>query len=54
MGGANGESGARTLGDSVATGGAFAFQRQLADDMARVGQPVYLFHTDHLSKSCVM
>jgi para-nitrobenzyl esterase len=43
MGGANGESGARTLGDSVATGGAFAFQRQLADDMARVGQPVYLF-----------
>jgi para-nitrobenzyl esterase len=43
MGGANGESGARTLGDSVATGGAFAFQRQLADEMARVGQPVYLF-----------
>ena len=30
MGGANGESGARQLGDEVATGGAFGFQRQLA------------------------
>ena len=43
MGGANGESGARQLGDEVATGGAFAFQRQLADHMVRDGQKVYLF-----------
>lgn len=43
MGGANGESGARQLGDEVATGGAFGFQRQLADNMARDGQKVFMF-----------
>lgn len=43
MGAANGESGARQLGDEVATGGAFGFQLQLADNMIRDGQPVYLF-----------
>jgi para-nitrobenzyl esterase len=43
MGGANGESGARQLGDEVATGGAFGFQRQLADSMARDGQKVFMF-----------
>lgn len=43
MGAANGESGARAFGDDIATGGAFGFQRRLADDMARSGQQVYLF-----------
>ncbi|MFN9295488.1 MAG: hypothetical protein ACK6EB_46030, partial [Planctomyces sp.] len=33
IGAANGESGARQLGDEVATGGAFGFQRELADQM---------------------
>jgi para-nitrobenzyl esterase len=43
IGGANGESGARQFGDEVATGGAFGFQRQLADAMTRDGQKVYMF-----------
>jgi len=43
MGTANGESGARQLGDEVATSGAFGFQLQMAKDMVRDGQPVYLF-----------
>ncbi|MFM7740513.1 MAG: hypothetical protein ACKO9H_13990, partial [Planctomycetota bacterium] len=43
IGAANGESGARQLGDEVATGGAFGFQRELADQMVRVGQPVWMF-----------
>jgi para-nitrobenzyl esterase len=42
IGAANGESGGRQ-GDELATGGAFGFQRGLADDMARVGQPVWMF-----------
>lgn len=43
MGAANGESGASQLGDEVATSGAFGFQLQLANNMIRDGQPVYLF-----------
>ena len=43
MGAANGESGARQLGDEVATSGAFGFQLQLANNMMRDGQTVYLF-----------
>jgi para-nitrobenzyl esterase len=43
LGATNGESGAKALGDEIATGGAFGFQVQLADDMARDGQKVYLF-----------
>ena len=43
IGAANGESGARQLSDEVATGGAFGFQRQLADHMQRAGQPVWMF-----------
>jgi para-nitrobenzyl esterase len=43
IGAANGESGARQLGDEVATGGAFGFQRELADQMVRMGQPVWMF-----------
>lgn len=48
IGCANGESGARQLGDEVATGGAFAFQRGLADEMARVGQPVWMFQLTYV------
>jgi acetyl esterase/lipase len=40
IGGANGESGARQLGDQVATGGAFSFQRELVEQMHKSGQPV--------------
>jgi para-nitrobenzyl esterase len=43
MGSANGESGARQLGDEVATGGAFGFQIEQAAHMTRNGQPAYLF-----------
>jgi len=43
IGGANGESGGRRLSDEISTGGAFGFQRQLASDMARAGQQVYMF-----------
>jgi len=43
MGAANGESGARQLGDEVATSGAFGFQLQLANNMIRDGQLVHLF-----------
>lgn len=43
IGAANGESGARQLSDEVASGGGFGFQRQLADDMQRAGQPVWMF-----------
>ncbi len=43
MGAGNGESGARQLGDDIATGGAFGFQLENAAHMARAGQPVYLF-----------
>ncbi|MFN9332325.1 MAG: hypothetical protein ACK6D1_06945, partial [Planctomycetota bacterium] len=43
MGAANGESGARAFGDDIAPGGAFGFQRGLADDMVRAGQRVHLF-----------
>ena len=43
IGSANGESGARQFGDEVATGGAFGFQRRLADEMVRAGQKVWMF-----------
>lgn len=43
MGAANGESGARQLGDDIATSGAFGFQVENAANMVRAGQPVYLF-----------
>ena len=43
IGSANGESGARQFGDEVATGGAFGFQRKLADEMVRAGQQVWMF-----------
>jgi len=43
IGGANGESGARQLGDQVATGGAFSFQRDLVEQMHKSGQPVWMF-----------
>ncbi|MFM7039246.1 MAG: carboxylesterase family protein [Planctomycetaceae bacterium] len=43
IGAANGESGARELSDEVAAGGAFGFQRQLADHMQRAGQSVWMF-----------
>jgi para-nitrobenzyl esterase len=43
IGAANGESGARRLGDEVSPGGAFGFQAELATQMARQGQPVFLF-----------
>ncbi|MFN5283760.1 MAG: carboxylesterase family protein, partial [Planctomyces sp.] len=48
IGAANGESGARQLGDEVATGGAFGFQRELADQMVRVGQPVWMFQLTYV------
>jgi para-nitrobenzyl esterase len=48
MGAANGESGARQLGDDVATGGAFGFQLENATHMARAGQPVYLFQLTYV------
>jgi hypothetical protein len=38
IGSTDGESGARHLGDEVATGGAFGFQRKLADNMVHAGQ----------------
>lgn len=48
IGAANGESGARQLSDEVATGGAFGFQQQLADQMVRVGQPVWMFQLTYV------
>ena len=48
IGAANGESGARQLDDEVATGGAFGFQRELADQMVRVGQPVWMFQLTYV------
>ena len=48
IGSANGESGARQLGDDVATGGAFGFQRQLADDLLRHGQSVWMFQLTYV------
>lgn len=48
IGSANGESGARKLGDEVATGGAFGFQRKLADDMVRAGQSVWMFQLTYV------
>jgi para-nitrobenzyl esterase len=48
IGAANGESGARQFGDEVSTGGAFGFQRQLADDMVRIGQPVWMFQLTYV------
>ena len=48
IGAANGESGARQLNDEVATGGAFGFQRQLADHMQRAGQPVWMFQLTYV------
>lgn len=48
MGAANGESGARELGDDIATSGAFGFQVEHARHMAHVGQPVYLFQLTHV------
>jgi len=48
IGSANGESGARQLGDEVATGGAFGFQRKLADDMVRAGQSVWMFQLTYV------
>jgi para-nitrobenzyl esterase len=48
IGGANGESGARQLSDEVATGGAFGFQRELAEQMQRVGQPVWMFQLTYV------
>ena len=48
IGAANGESGARQLGDEVATGGAFGFQRKLADDMVRAGQSVWMFQLTYV------
>ncbi|MFN9627692.1 MAG: carboxylesterase family protein, partial [Planctomycetota bacterium] len=48
IGSANGESGARKFGDEVATGGAFGFQRKLADDMVRAGQAVWMFQLTYV------
>jgi para-nitrobenzyl esterase len=48
MGAANGESGARQLGDDIATSGAFGFQVENATHMARAGQPVYLFQLTYV------
>jgi para-nitrobenzyl esterase len=48
IGAANGESGARQLSDEVATGGAFGFQRQLADQMVRAGQNVWMFQLTYV------
>jgi len=48
IGSANGESGARLLEDEIATGGAFGFQRKLADDMTRAGQSVYMFQLTYV------
>lgn len=48
IGAANGESGARQLSDEVATGGAFGFQRRLADQMQRAGQPVWMFQLTYV------
>ncbi len=48
IGAANGESGARQLGDEVSTGGAFGFQRNLADDMVRSGQSVWMFQLTYV------
>lgn len=48
IGAANGESGARQLSDEVATGGAFGFQRQLADHMQRSGQSVWMFQLTYV------
>jgi para-nitrobenzyl esterase len=48
IGSANGESGARQFGDEVATGGAFGFQRKLADDMVRAGQAVWMFQLTYV------
>jgi hypothetical protein len=48
IGAANGESGARQLSDDVATGGAFGFQRQLADEMQRAGQSVWMFQLTYV------
>jgi para-nitrobenzyl esterase len=48
IGAANGESGARQLNDEVATGGAFGFQRQLADHMQRAGQRVWMFQLTYV------
>lgn len=43
LGATNGESGGRAAGDDIALGGAFGFQLDLARDMQRDGQKVYLF-----------
>lgn len=48
IGAANGESGARQLGDEVATGGGFGFQRKLADDMVRAGQSIWMFQLTYV------
>jgi para-nitrobenzyl esterase len=48
IGAANGESGARQLSDDVATGGAFGFQRELADQMVRAGQQVWMFQLTYV------
>lgn len=48
IGSANGESGARRLEDEIAASGAFGFQRKLADDMTRAGQPVYMFQLTYV------
>lgn len=48
IGAANGESGARQLSDEVATGGAFGFQRQLADRMVRAAQQVWMFQLTYV------
>jgi para-nitrobenzyl esterase len=48
IGSANGESGARQFGDELATGGAFGFQRQLADQMSNAGQPVWMFQLTYV------
>ncbi|MFM9065481.1 MAG: carboxylesterase family protein, partial [Pirellula sp.] len=48
IGSSNGESGARQLGDELATGGAFGFQRKLADDMVRSGQTVWMFQLTYV------
>ena len=48
IGAANGESGARQLSDEVATGGAFGFQRTLADQMVRAGQKVWMFQLTYV------
>ncbi|MFN9230620.1 MAG: carboxylesterase family protein [Planctomycetota bacterium] len=48
IGAANGESGARQLSDEVSSGGAFGFQRQLADQMVRAGQKVWMFQLTYV------